>query len=104
MAFVLDDAFLPATLTAHPMADEEFAALCDDHLDLFFEMTAEGELIVIPPNYSLTGARNAKINRQLDTWAESDGRGIACDSSTGFLPPHWRATLPRRRLGFSEPY
>jgi len=25
MAFIIDDAFLPATLTAHPMTDEEFA-------------------------------------------------------------------------------
>jgi hypothetical protein len=43
MAFVLDDAFLPATLTAHPMTDDEFAAFCAEHPDLFFEMTADGK-------------------------------------------------------------
>ena len=87
MAFVINDAFLPATLTAHPMSDEEFAAFCADHPDLCFEMTAEGELVVMPPTYSLTGVRNSRIGRQLDAWAEQDGRGLSSDSSTGFLLP-----------------
>ena len=66
MAFVIDDAFLPATLTAHPMTDEEFARFCAEHPDLFFEMTAEGELIVMPPNFSLTSIRNREMTSQLD--------------------------------------
>ena len=82
MAFVIDDAFLPATLTAHPMTDEEAAGFCAEHPDLFFEMTAEGEIIVMPPTYSLTGARNAEISRQLGTWTKRDGGGIACDSAS----------------------
>lgn len=94
MAFVIDDAFLPATLTAHPMTDDEFAGFCAEHPDLFFEMTAEGEIIVMPPTYSLTGARNAKITGQLYAWAEQDGRGIACDSSTGFALPNGARLSP----------
>ena len=94
MAFVIDDAFLPATLTAHPMTDEEFARFCGEHPDLFFEMTAEGEIIVMPPTYSLTGARNSWIDRQLNAWAEQDGRGIACDSSTGFVLPNGARRSP----------
>jgi len=94
MAFVIEDAFLPATLTAHPMTDEEFAGFCADHPDLFFEMTAEGEIIVMPPTYSLTGARNAGISGQLYAWAERDGRGIACDSSTGFKLPNGARRSP----------
>jgi hypothetical protein len=35
------------------------------HPGLFFEMTAEGELMVMPPTYSETGARNDRIARQL---------------------------------------
>jgi Uma2 family endonuclease len=94
MAFVIEDAFLPATLTAHPMTDEEFAGFCAEHPDLFFEMTGEGELIVMPPTYSLTGARNARIGGQLDAWAERDGRGIACDSLTGFKLPNGARRSP----------
>jgi Uma2 family endonuclease len=94
MAFVLDDAFLPAILTAQPMSDQEFASLCAEHPDLFFEMTAEGELIVMPPTYSLTGARNAELSGQLRTWARQDGRGIAWDSSTGFRLPNGARRSP----------
>jgi len=28
MSFVIDDAYLPATLNSHTMSDEEFTALC----------------------------------------------------------------------------
>ena len=94
MTFVIDDAFLPATLTAHPMTDEEFASFCAEHPDLFFEMSAEGETIVIPPAYSLTGARNAEISGQLREWAKRDGRGVACDSSTGFVLPNGARRSP----------
>jgi Uma2 family endonuclease len=94
MAFVIDDAFLPATLTAHPMTDEEFAGFCAEHPDLFFEMTAEGEIIVMPPTYSITGARNAEISHQLGMWARQDGRGIPTDSSTGFRLPNGARRSP----------
>ena len=94
MTFVIDDAFLPATLTAHPMTDDEFASFCAEHPDLFFEMSAEGEIIVIPPTYSLTGARNAEISGQLREWAKRDGRGVACDSSTGFVLPNGARRSP----------
>ncbi len=64
MAFMIDEAFLPATLTARPMTDQQFAEFCAEDPDLFFEMTAEGEISVMPPNFSKTGARNAKITMQ----------------------------------------
>ncbi len=70
------------------MTDDEFAELCSEHSDLSFEVTAEGNLIVLAPTYSLMGFQNQRIGRQVDTWAERDGRGIACDSSTGYLLPN----------------
>ena len=62
MALTIDEAFLPVILTARPMSDEEFAEFCAQHPDLFFEMTAEGEIIVMPPTYTLTSARNNEIS------------------------------------------
>ncbi len=94
MAFVIDDAFLPATLTAPPMTDEEFAEFCAEHPDLFFEMTAEGELIVMPATYSDTGTSNADITGQLRVWAKRDGRGLVSDSSTGFVLPNGARRSP----------
>lgn len=87
MAFTIDEKLLPATLTAQPMTDDEFAAFCAEHPDLFFEMTAEGEVIVMPPTYSVTDARNGEIMRQLGNWALHNRRGTATGSSGGFVLP-----------------
>lgn len=94
MAFMIDDAFLPATLSAPPMTDDEFAAFCAEHPDLRFEMTAEGELIVMPPTFSTTGDRNSEIGYQLRRWAKKDGRGRTYDSSTGFVLPNGARRSP----------
>ena len=93
MEFTIES-FLPATLTARPMTDEEFAELCSEHPDLLFEMTAEGEIIVMAPNFTLTGFRNSKIDRQLAAWAEQDRRGIVGDSSAGYVLPNGARRSP----------
>ena len=94
MMFTIDDAFLPATLSAPPMTDEEFAAFCAEHPDLRFEMTAEGELIVMAPTYSDTSASNSEVAGELRNWARKDRRGIVCDSSTGFVLPNGARRSP----------
>jgi Uma2 family endonuclease len=94
MAFTIDDTMLPARLTSHPMTDEEFAELCAEHPDLFLEMTAEGELIVMPATHTLTGARNIEILAQLRDWARQDSRGIGTDSSAGFVLPNGARRSP----------
>jgi Uma2 family endonuclease len=94
MPFTIDEAFLPAILTAPPMTDEEFAEFCSEHPDLLFEMSAEGELFVMPPNYTLTGLRHYKILRQLGDWAEHDGRGVVTDAASGFVLPNGARRSP----------
>lgn len=76
------------------MTDQEFAAFCAKHPDLNFEMTAEGEIIVMAPTYSLTGASNWEVGAQLRNWARRDGRGVGCDSSTGFVLPNGARRSP----------
>jgi len=94
MTFTIDEAFLPATLTAPPMTDREFADFCAEHPDLFFETTTEGEIIVMPPNFSKTGLRNLEIAMQLGNWARKDASGFAGDSSTGFVLPNGARRSP----------
>jgi Uma2 family endonuclease len=94
MNLAIDEAFLPAILTLPPMSDEEFATLCDEHPDLFFETTADGELIVMPPTRSRTSARNLELSGQIRNWARADGRGIATDSSGGFVLPNGARRSP----------
>jgi len=94
MAFLVDEAYLPAILTVGPMTDEAFAQLCTEHPDLNFELSARGELIVMPPTYTWTGARNGEIMGQLHNWARQDKRGIAFDSSAGWLLPNGARRSP----------
>jgi Uma2 family endonuclease len=94
MAFTIDEAFLPAILTAPPMTDEQFAKFCSEHPDLFFETSAEGELIVMPPNYTLTAYRHRAILTQLDRWAQIDGRGGVADAAGGFVLPNGARRAP----------
>jgi Uma2 family endonuclease len=94
MSFMIDEAYLPATLTAPPMTDEQFAELCAEHPDLFFEVTAEGEMLIMPPTYSLTGIRNQEIIGQLHRWMAFDGTGLAGDSSCGFVLPNGARRSP----------
>ena len=94
MTLAIDDALLPATLAPYPMTDEEFTAFCAEHPDLNFEMTAEGELVVMAPTHFSTGNRNAQINRQLGNWTEKDGGGMVGESSTGFVLPNGARRSP----------
>ena len=94
MAIVIDEAFLPATLTSAPMTDEQFAEFCSEHPDLFFEMTAEGVIIVMPPTYSLTSSRNQEIGRQLSNWAREHRGGTANDAAGGFVLPNGARRSP----------
>lgn len=109
---------LPIALDIHSvqLSDEQFYRLCSDNRDLRLELTAEGELIIMPPTGSLTGWRNARINYRLTAWAEADGTGLTFDSSTGFTLPNgakrspdaawikrerWEALTEKEQQGFA---
>jgi Uma2 family endonuclease len=94
MAFLVDEAYLPAILTVGPMTDEAFAQLCADHPDLMFELSEDGELFIMAPTYTWTGARSGEIMGQLHHWARQDKRGVAFDSSTGWLLPNGARRSP----------
>jgi Uma2 family endonuclease len=77
-----------------PMTDEEFVAFCQQYEDCFVEVTAEGEIIIMPPNYSRTGKRNLALGAHLWMWAKKDGRGEGYDSSAGFRLPNGARRSP----------
>jgi Uma2 family endonuclease len=94
MAFAIDDAWLPAKLTVGPLTDEAFAQLCGEHPDVNLELSADGELIVTPLAYTLSGMRNAGIATQLGNWAGHDQRGVAVGSSGGWRLPNGARRAP----------
>lgn len=69
------------------MTDDEFTGFCALHPDHNFEASAEGEITVTAPTHSLNSSRNGIISHYLFAWSLKDRRGIACDSSGGFVLP-----------------
>ena len=70
------------------LTDEQFYQLCQANRDLRLEMTAQGELIIMPPTGGETGKRNSDLTADLVIWNRNNKSGIVFDSSTGFILPN----------------
>src|SRR3989442_11567073 len=68
------------------LTEEQFSQLCSDNRDLRMELTAQKELIIMPPAGLKSSWRNNILSTRLTNWAEKDGTGIVCDSSAAFTP------------------
>ena|SRR5206468_708932 len=60
-------------------SQEQFFRLCSDNPELFFELTAQKELIIMPLPGPDTSWRNVTITTALTNWAKQDGTGITFD-------------------------
>ena len=76
------------------LTEEQLALLCQENRDLRFELTAQQELVIMPPAGSETGWRNGRLTYRLVAWAEMDGTGLAFDSSAGFTLPNGAIRSP----------
>lgn len=94
---------------------KQFDELAIVNTDVRMELTAQGELIVMPPTGGTAGRRNNSISAQLYNWAQKDGTGVTFDSSTVFMLPNgarrspdtawvllerWNALTPEQQDGF----
>jgi Uma2 family endonuclease len=69
------------------LTDEQFEQLAAANQDLQLELTAKGELIIMPPTGGETGNRNFEVYIDLGIWNRQTRLGKAFDSSTGFRLP-----------------
>jgi Uma2 family endonuclease len=76
------------TLTIPRLSPADFIELCQANQDLQLELTATGEVLIMPPTFSWTGKQNSGLNAQLWNWNDQTGLGIVFDSSTGFTLPN----------------
>ncbi len=76
------------------MSGEELLQFCAANELLRIEHTADGDLVVMTPAGGKTGNKEGYLIRELDLWAERDGKGIAFNSNTGFLLPDGSMRLP----------
>jgi Uma2 family endonuclease len=65
------------------LSDEQFENVCRKHPDLQFELSAKGELIIMPPTLPDTGWKNSRLTRRVGNWTE-ENNGVDFDSSTIF--------------------
>jgi Uma2 family endonuclease len=68
---------------------EEFEKLCQDNPDRSFELTATGELIVMPPVGGESGNSESELGGELFVWNRQTRLGKIFSSSTVFVPPGW---------------
>jgi Uma2 family endonuclease len=70
------------------LTHEQFRELCRENRDIRLELTAKGELIVMPPTGWESGKRNSNLNLDLGLWNRQTKLGVVFDSSTGFILPN----------------
>ncbi len=112
------EAWMPLKLNiqAAKLTEEQFTRLCQENPEFRIELTAQQELVIMPPTGSETGRRNSTLIQRLANWAETDGTGIVFDSSTLFTLPNgakrspdaswvkkerWDVLTPEQREGFA---
>ena len=97
------------------LTDEQFYQLCVANKEWRLELTAEGELIIMPPTGGESGISNASLTAKLYNWNDQTQLGKVFDSSTEFRLPsgakrspdvswviraRWEALTPEQRKRF----
>ena len=91
----LDSALcLALSVRALGLTDDQFLQFCRDNEDFRFEISAEGELIIMAPTSPKTDVRNVKITQRLANWSDEDGTGLAFGSSAMFTLPNGARRSP----------
>lgn len=95
--------------------EEDFLELCRVNPDLRLELTAEGDLVIMPPTGGETGNQNFTLAVVFGAWVDKDQTGLGFDSSTGFKLPNgalrspdlawirrdrWSQLTPKAQKGF----
>jgi Uma2 family endonuclease len=76
------------------LTEEQFMQLCQENPELRLELTAQGELVIMPPTGSESGWRSGEAFFSLTAWTKKDGTGLSFDSSTGFTLPNGAIRSP----------
>src|SRR5438445_6131863 len=65
--------------------DESLFRFCQINSELRIERTADGKLIIMPPEGGSSGLGNAELLYYFADWAKRDGTGRVFGSSAGFI-------------------
>jgi Uma2 family endonuclease len=76
------------------MSEEEFFQFCIANKDLQVEKNSSGEILIMPPTGSETGAYDLALGSEIHLWNRKTNLGIAFDSSAGFTLPNKAVRSP----------
>lgn len=82
---------IPSTVA---LTDEQFYHLCMANEEWRMELTAEGDLMIMPPTGGESGIRNSDLNLQVGWWNRQTRLGFVFDSSTIFQLPNGAKRSP----------
>ena len=63
---------------------DQLVRFCETNSELRIELTADKELIIMPPANPASGLQNGSLSGELYIWSKQDGTGLFFDSSAGF--------------------
>jgi Uma2 family endonuclease len=79
------DRFLLHLRPVVKLADDQLFDLCQINQELWIERTAEGELVIRPPEGGETNNRTITLVTSLTQWAAVDGTGVTFGLAGGFM-------------------
>src|SRR5262245_37062159 len=86
--------YVSLNVSSLKLTDEQLICLFRDNEQYQFELSAQGELIIMSPAGNKTSQKNARITHRVADWAEKDGTGVAFDSNTLFTLPNGAKRSP----------
>jgi Uma2 family endonuclease len=76
------------------LTDDQLFELCQINQELWIERTAEGDLVIMPPEGGETNNRTITLVTSLTQWAAADGAGITFGIGGGFMLPNGAMRAP----------
>ena len=80
--------------SALTMTDGQFLRFCADNEFIKFELSAERELVIMPPGNPESGSQNSALTALVYNWSKQDGTGVSFDSSSLFRLPNGAVRAP----------
>ena len=85
---------LVLNISALEMTEDQLLKLCSDNGDMRIELTADKELVIMPPAFSETGWQELELAAQVVVWNKQDGTGRAYGPNAGFTLPNGAVRAP----------
>ena len=76
------------------LTDRQLEQISVDNGSLQLELTAKGELVIMPPSGDPGQFQETELSRQVSNWARQDGSGVTSGSSGGFRLPNGALYVP----------